>query len=112
VKRYRRQLDALYKSALDDADKRRQRDELMAALRADYRLLKAERWGGFAGYDYWFAAANNASLGVQAAYNEMVGDFERLYREQGDDFERFYAEVARLAALPKDQRHAALRGMH
>ena len=30
------------------------------------RALKAERWGGYAGYDAWFARANNAALGVLA----------------------------------------------
>ena len=39
----------------------------MAELRADHATLKATRWAGFAGYDGWFARANNAALGVQAA---------------------------------------------
>jgi predicted aminopeptidase len=111
VQRYRQLLDALYGSGLGDDDKRLRRDALLRDLQRDYQRLKAERWGGFAGYDGWFAAVNNAALGVQAAYNELVGDFERLYREQGGDFDRFYAEVARLAALPKNQRHATLRGL-
>ena len=106
---YRRKLEALYVSDRDDAAKRLERDELMVQLQADYSRLKAERWGGFAGYDAWFASANNASLGVLAAYNEWAADFERLYRREGSDFTRFYAEVARLAAMPKAERHAALQ---
>jgi predicted aminopeptidase len=101
--------DQLYRSALAEADKRRAKDELLAQMRADHAALKAERWSGFAGYDAWFASANNASLGVLAAYNELAGDFERVFEQQGRDFERFYAEVARLGALPKAQRHATLR---
>jgi predicted aminopeptidase len=77
-------------------------------MRAEYEQVKATRWGGFNGYDGWFARANNASLGVQAAYNELVPQFERLFERQGRDFERFYAEVKRLAALPKAERRAAL----
>ena len=46
-----------------------------------------------------------------AAYTELAGDFERLFEQQGRDFERFYAEVARIAALPKAQRHATLRAI-
>jgi len=38
-----------------------------------------------------------------------VPQFERLFERQGGDFERFYAEVRRLAALPKAERHATLR---
>jgi predicted aminopeptidase len=73
--------------------------------------MKQQRWGGFAGYDSWFAQANNASLGVLAAYTELVGDFERLFVQQGNDFERFYARVGEIAALPKAQRHATLRAV-
>jgi predicted aminopeptidase len=107
--RYREQFDRLYRSALSDDDKRRTKAELLARMRADYAVLKSERWGGFAGYDPWFATANNASLGVLAAYNELAADFERLFEQQGRDFDRFYAEAARLGVLPKAERHATLR---
>ena len=93
---------------MPDADKRAAKAALMEQLRADHARIKAERWGGFSGYDGWFARANNATFGVLAAYNELVPQFEQLFERQGRDFERFYAEVRRLAALPKDQRRAAL----
>ena len=104
----RDQLAALYASPLPEADKRARKAGLMAALRQDYETLKRERWGGYAGYDAWVAGANNASFGVQAAYNELVPAFERLFDRRGRDFDRFYAEVKRLAALPRDERRAAL----
>jgi predicted aminopeptidase len=104
-------LDALYRGAASDDDKRRAKAELMQHMRAEYALLKQQRWDGFAGYDAWFSQANNASLGVQAAYSDRVGDFERLFVQQGRDFERFYAEAARIGALPKAQRHATLRSV-
>ncbi|WP_298835356.1 aminopeptidase [uncultured Piscinibacter sp.] len=105
---YRDKLDALYRSSASESDKRERKAALMAQLHADHETLKRERWGGFAGYDGWFARANNASFGVLAAYNALVPDFERLFRRSGADFERFYAEVRRLAALPKAERRAAL----
>ncbi len=108
---YRERLQALYASALDDGAKQQARDALMQELQADYQRLKGGAWAGFAGYDRWFAAANNASLGVLAAYNQWADDFERLFVAQGRDFTRFYAEVARLAALPKADRHAALQAL-
>jgi predicted aminopeptidase len=106
--RYRDRLRALYASALPDDRKRADKAALMAQLRADHAALKAERWGGFGGYDGWFARANNASFGVLAAYTEQVGAFERLFERQGRDFRRFYDEVRRLATLPGEQRRAAL----
>ncbi len=107
--RFRDRLHALYTSAASDADKREGKAALMRELRAEHVKIKAERWNGFAGYDGWFERANNASFGVLAAYNELVPPFERLYEREGRDFKRFYAEAARLAALPKDQRHAKLQ---
>ena len=106
--RYREQLKALYASDASDADKRMRKAALMAALQADYELMKTQRWNGFAGYDGWFARANNASLGVMAAYNELVPGFESLFERNGGDFTRFYAEVKVLAAMPKADRRARL----
>jgi predicted aminopeptidase len=107
----REQLDALYRSDAADAVKRERKAALMAQMRADYERLKTEQWGGYAGYDAWFAHANNATLGVQGAYDDLVPQFERLYEREGRDFARFYAAVKRLAALPKPERDATLRTM-
>ena len=106
--RTRDALDALYRSGASDADKRAGKAALIAQLRSDYDALKRERWGGFTGYDGWFARANNASFGVLAAYTALAPSFERLFEREGRDFGRFYAEVRRLAALPADERHQAL----
>lgn len=106
--RYRERFQALYDSAAADAEKRRAKAALLAELRADHAALKRERWGGFSGYDGWFAHANNASFGVLAAYHQLVPNFERLYEREGRDLPRFYAEVKRLAALPLPDRRNAL----
>ncbi|MBU6259022.1 MAG: aminopeptidase [Burkholderiales bacterium] len=108
TRRYRDQLAALYASALPPAAMRERKAAVYAALRADYAILKRERWGGYAGYDAWFARADNASFGVLAAYDELVPQFERLFEHQGGDFRRYYAEVRRLAAMPRAERRAAL----
>lgn len=106
---YRGRFEALYASHDSDQAKRAGKIALLAGMRADYAAMKASRWGGFSGYDGWFEHANNASLGVLAAYNGLVPDFERLFERVGRDFPRFYAEVKRLAALPKAERRAALQ---
>ena len=110
TQRYRSELQALYSSTITDDIKRHRKAQLMAGMQAEYHVVRTERWGGFNGYDPWFANANNAYFAVLAAYTELVPEFERLYQRQGSNFERFYAEVKRLAALPKDQRRAALAG--
>ncbi|MFY9511313.1 MAG: aminopeptidase [Rubrivivax sp.] len=108
TQRTREQLKTLYDSPLPDDQKRQRKQALMEQMRSDYALLKTTRWNGFAGYDAWFERANNAALGVQAAYNELVPQFERLFERSGNNFQRFYAEVKTLAALPKAQRRARL----
>ena len=104
----RGELETVYASDLPDDAKRERKAAVMAAMRSEHASIKATRWGGYAGYDGWFDHANNAALGVQAAYHELVPAFERLFDRGGGDFERFYAEVRQLAALPKDERRAKL----
>jgi len=108
TQRYRERLLALYANGEDDATKRDAKAAVFASMRADHAAMKAGPWNGYAGYDGWFASANNASLGVLAAYNELVPDFERLFDREGRDFTRFYDEVRRLAALPLPERRRAL----
>ena len=108
TQRARAALAALYASDLPDAAKRARKAELMAALRAEHAALKAGPWAGYTGYDAWIAKANNAALALQSAYDSLVPAFERLFHQQGGDFSRFHAEVRRLAALPPEQRRAAL----
>jgi len=106
--RTREALEALYKSTASDADKRVAKAALMQRLQADYVALRDGPWQGYAGYDAWFARANNASLGVLAAYTGLVPQFERLFDAQGRDPARFYTAVKRLASLPKEDRRATL----
>ena len=108
TRRTRDALDALYKGPASDADKRSAKALLMQRMREEYAALRDGPWHGFSGYDAWMARANNASLGVLAAYNELVPGFERLYEREGRDLPRFYAAVRALAELPKDERRATL----
>jgi predicted aminopeptidase len=80
----------------------------MQKFRSDYAQLKSS-WDGFSGYDGWVARANNASFGAQAAYDELVPGFEALFEREGQDWQRFYDAVRRLAELPKNERHQALK---
>ena len=109
--RHRERLQALYDRAIPDDDKRAGKAALAQRLREELQQLKSTRWGGFAGYDPWVAAANNASVGLQAAYHRQVPAFERLFEQQRGDFARFHAEVRRLAALPRAQRDATLAAL-
>ncbi|MFM9880885.1 MAG: aminopeptidase [Burkholderiaceae bacterium] len=84
------------------------KEGVFSKFRQDYALLK-QSWGGYAGYDPWVARANNAALGAQAAYDDLVPAFEALFAREGGDWARFYDAVQRLADLPQDQRHKNLK---
>lgn len=100
----RLELEAVYSSADGAEVKRAARDRVMDAMRERYRVVKEQRWSGYAGYDGWFASANNASLGLIAAYNSNVPVFEGIFERCAGNFEDFYREVKRIAALPDEQR--------
>ncbi len=109
----RRALTAIYESKEAEAqDWKAVAAMKQAALddfRARYASLRASWPGARQGaYDGWVARANNAMFGAQAAYDDLVPNFEALFEQQGRDWPRFYAAVKRLAAMDKPQRTAAL----
>lgn len=108
IETYRQRLDALYRAALPPAETRTRKAALFTELGEDYRQLKAS-WGGFAGFDRWFAEKpNNALLASIAIYTRKVPAFEALLARENGDLRRFYAAVKGLAALSTPQRTAAL----
>lgn len=109
--RYRERLGDVYAQPVPEDAKRAGKARLLAELDRDYAALKAA-WGGYAGYDRFFAGGvNNANLASVAVYTELVPAFRALLAREGGDFARFYAEVKRLAALPRADRIAALSAL-
>ncbi len=85
--------------------------EVFAQLQLDYRALR-ERWGGYAGYDQWFARdLNNAHLASVAAYRGLVPAFRALLAASGNDLPAFYTRVEALAELEPDARRAELEAL-
>lgn len=119
----RRDLEAIYQ---DDAKQRKAngdglpgtdpaartalKAQAMQRFRDRYAALKTS-WNGFSGYDTYVASANNASLGAQAAYDELVPGFEALFEREGRDWQRFYDAVKQIAALSKNKRREALEAL-
>jgi predicted aminopeptidase len=106
--KYRNLLQANYSSGVPDEVKRARKQQLFAELKQEYARLK-ESWGGFAGYDRYFAQdLTNAHLAAVAAYNDLVPAFDALLAQSNGNMPAFYSEVKRIAALPKAERDAAL----
>jgi predicted aminopeptidase len=109
--KYRERLQVLYDSNATREAKLAGKARLFAELKAEYAALRAS-WGGFAGYDRYFAQdLTNAHLAAVGAYNALVPAFDALLAREGGDFARFYGEVRRLAGLPRREREAELEGL-
>jgi len=106
----RRGLEANYKSKASDREKLAEKARLFAQLQTDYAVQKA-KWGGYAGYDRFFAEPlSNAHLAAVATYSDFVPAFRALLKREGS-FPAFYAAARRLAALDKPERHKRLMAL-
>ncbi len=111
LRRHRAALEALYASPVSDDDKRRGKQAVFDALRADYQVLKGT-WGGFSGYDRWFAQPlSNAHLAAVGAYNDLLPSFRALLARSGGDLPRFYGAVRELAAMDAGDRGGLLSAL-
>ena len=104
----RSSLEATYESKQSVAAKRAAKARQFQKLKDDYQVLKAS-WGGFAGYDRFFAEPlSNAHLAAIATYNDFIPAFRALLARE-KTFPRFYAAARALAELDKDERHRRLK---
>ena len=104
----REDLSRIYAGTGSDEEKRRLKAEAFARLRKAYQAQRSD-WGGFAGFDRWFAQSlGNAHLVSVAIYTQRVPGFTALLRQCADDLPCFYAAVRELAALQPAQRRQRL----
>lgn len=104
----RNHLQEIYQQNLSPKQLEAAKTAAFGSLRAEYAVLKM-RWGGYAGYDGWFAKdLNNAKLLSVATYQDYVPAFRALLDQLGGDLPAFYKSVAQLSELPIEERHAQL----
>lgn len=105
--KYRKQLEADYASNTTKQEKLRRKAEIFQALKDEYQTLKMN-WGGYGGYDRWFAEPlSNAHLASIATYHDYVPGFRTLLSQE-KSFGRFYGAVRNLSLLDKSVRHQEL----
>jgi len=103
----RQRLGRLYASDAAATTLRIEKQREFGRLKFEYTLLRA-RWGGYAGYDGWFARTlNNAHLAAAATYHDCVPGLQRELAAAGS-LPAFYVRAAELAALPLEQRRATV----
>ena len=111
VKQTREELARVYASDADPATKRRLKAAAFAALKRTHLHRKLE-WGGFSGFDRWFAQPlGNAHLASVTIYTQQVPAFQALLQAHDYDLPRFYAAVRELAALPVVERNERLAAL-
>lgn len=110
VIRYRRQLQSTLAAGSDDTAKRRGKAEVYAALQAAY-VEQKQQWGGYAGYDGWFATLNNAKLNTIDTYYDLVPALQALLRQQNGDLSGFFETCRELSRLDKAERHRRLNAL-
>ena len=104
---YRHRLENNYARSVSDNDKRAEKVRIFQSLQSDYLQLKMS-WGGYIGYDRWFAEPlSNAHLAAVAAYHDYVPAFRALLSQQ-KSLGNFYAAVKAMAALDPSARKAQL----
>ncbi len=105
--KHRQMLSDLYASKASVKKKREEKARIFAALQDEYKVLKAD-WGGYAGYDRFFAEKlTNAHLAAVATYNDLLPGFRALLAKE-KNFPHFYAAVQRMSNLPSVERHERL----
>ena len=83
-------------------------EDLIGALGDEYARMRDRDWGGFRGYDRWFAQdINNATLASIGLYSAAKPAFTRLI-DTSPDLPAVWATLRELAALPRDERRARL----
>ena len=103
----RRRLERLYRSDLDEAATRIEKQREFGRLEFEYERLRAS-WAGYGGFDGWFQRTlNNAHLASVATYRDCMPGLERELAESGS-LPAFYERARALAELPARERARTL----
>lgn len=107
--KHRKALQETFGRDISDGAKRKEKAAIFKALKEEYLVLK-ESWGGYGGYDRWFAEPlSNAHLSAVATYHDFVPGFRAMLAQQ-KSMGKFYEAVRQLSTLGKDERHQVLAG--
>jgi predicted aminopeptidase len=104
-------LAALYESGLPEQEMRARKADELARMHERYAALRAT-WGGYTGYDAWFASpVNNARIASVATYRRLVPALRTLLTDSGGNLPAFYAAVDALGALRPPERAQRLEAL-
>lgn len=112
ISKARADLERIYSSELSEREKLESKASRIEKLRLDYTQMKAERWGGWSGFDRFFNEdLNNAKLAVSGLYTDYVPAFKVMFEQSGHKYADFYAAVKSLGKKPREERDAFLQSL-
>lgn len=104
----RKKLDAVFKSEISDAEKRRAKVTAYKSL--SQKIHSLNQIAGQKSFQSWVTKPiNNARINTVSTYRSLVPGFHRLLATCGGDLPKFYRTVADMKSLSKDERRAKLR---
>jgi len=107
---YRQRLQTFFAKTGTEDEKRAGKAAIYVELQTAYAEQK-QRWGGYAGYDVWFSAVNNARLNTVGTYYDLVPALQQLLRNNDNDLARFFDACRELSRLPQPVRHQRLQAL-
>ncbi len=106
----REQLRQLYAQSLPAEDMNHRKQRILGELKFRYEQQRVS-WGGYAGYDSWFARTlSNADLVSTATYRRCIPGFRRILESAGGDLQEFYRQVRALATKAPVDRVSSVCG--
>lgn len=103
----RQKLSGLYQSGIPVADMRIEKQREFGRLKFSYEQLR-KRWGGYGGFDGWFARSlNNAHLASVATYRDCMPGLRRELAAANHVLPEFYARLESSRGQARDERHKA-----
>jgi predicted aminopeptidase len=103
----RQNLSRLYGSGLPASEMRIEKQREFGRLKFAYEQLR-KRWGGYGGFDNWFARSlNNAHLASVATYRDCMPGLRQALIEANGVLPDFYARLEKLREQPREERHKA-----
>jgi len=105
----REKLKQLYKTKINEKEKRQGKKLIFSLMQKKYQLLK-KTWGDYTVYDKWMSQKlNNAHLLLIATYHNFVPAFKAMLKNENYNLKKFYVAVEQLGQLDKEKRNVQLK---
>ena len=105
----RDELKTLYKTKINEIEKRRAKKAVFSHMQIKYYQLK-KSWNGYKAYDKWMEQElNNSHLLLIATYHDLVPTFKAMLKNENNDLGNFYIAVDKYGQLDKEKRKLQLK---